>query len=109
MHTEKARWELHKNTTWSFEQILEATHLQYSHLPPISLTIQVRRTKHAGNYKNKDELISDVLYELINMDAQCWPTNKNLHQLCADTGCNLEDLLGAMKGERVKEICAVDL
>ena len=34
----------------------------YGHLPPISKTIQVRRTRHAGySWRSKDELLSDVL------------------------------------------------
>ena len=34
----------------------------YGHLPPISKTIQIRRTKHAEHcWRSKDELISDVL------------------------------------------------
>ena len=37
-------------------------HQLYGHLPPISKTIQVRRTRHAGHYwRNSDELISDAL------------------------------------------------
>ena len=37
-------------------------HQLYGHLPPITKTIQVRRTKHAGHsWRNRDELISDVL------------------------------------------------
>ena len=37
-------------------------HQLYGHLPPITKTIQVRRTRHAGHYwRSKDELISDVL------------------------------------------------
>ena len=37
-------------------------HQLYGHLPPISKTMQVRRTKHAGHcWRSKDELISDVL------------------------------------------------
>ena len=49
--SEKVRWELNKNTTYGFEQILEATppiqQQLYSHLPTISQTIQVRQTRHA--------------------------------------------------------------
>ena len=39
------------------------TRLQlYGHLPPITKTIQVRRTRHPGHcWRSKDELISDVL------------------------------------------------
>ena len=37
-------------------------HQLYGHLPPITKTIQVRRTRHAGYcWRNRDELISDVL------------------------------------------------
>ena len=37
-------------------------HQLYGHLPPITKIIQVRRTRHAGHcWRNKDELISDVL------------------------------------------------
>ena len=39
------------------------TRLQlYGHLPPITKTIQARRTRHAGHcWRSRDELISDVL------------------------------------------------
>ena len=37
-------------------------HQLYGHLPPITKTIQVRRTRHAGHcWTSRDELISDVL------------------------------------------------
>ena len=37
-------------------------HQLYSHLPPITKTIQVRRTRHAGHcWRSMDELISDIL------------------------------------------------
>ena len=37
-------------------------HQLYGHLPPITITIQVRRTWHAGHcWRSRDELISDVL------------------------------------------------
>ena len=37
-------------------------HQLYGHLPPITKTIQVRWTRHAGHcWKSRDELISDVL------------------------------------------------
>ena len=37
-------------------------HQLYSHLPPITKTIQVRRSRHAGHWwRSRDELISDVL------------------------------------------------
>ena len=50
------------------------TRLQlYGHLPPITKTIQVRRTRHAGHcWRSKDELISDVLLWTPHMDVQEW-------------------------------------
>ena len=34
----------------------------YGHLPPITKTINVKRTRHVGHFwRNRDELISDVL------------------------------------------------
>ena len=37
-------------------------HQLYGHLPPITKTIQARRTRHAGHcWRIKDELVSDVL------------------------------------------------
>ena len=38
-------------------------HQLYGHLPPITKTIQVRRTRHTGHcWRSRDELISDVMY-----------------------------------------------
>ena len=43
----------------------------YGHLPPITKTIQVRRTRHAGHrWRSKDELISDVLHGPPHMAKQ---------------------------------------
>ena len=73
--------------------------LLYDHLPPITKTIQVRRTKHAGHYwRSKDELISDVL--LWN-PSHGWAkvgrlARTYIQQLCADTRCRLEELPGVM-------------
>ena len=37
-------------------------HQLYGHLPPISQTIQVRRTRYDGHYwRSKDQLTNDVL------------------------------------------------
>ena len=46
-------------------------HLLYGHLPPITKTIQVRRTRHAGHcWRSKDEPISDVLLWTPHMAKQ---------------------------------------
>ena len=91
------------------------TRLQlYGHLPPITKTIQVRRTRHAGHcWRSKDELISDVL--LWTATYGCAkvgrPARTYIQQLCEDTGCNPEDLPEAMNDrekwrERVRDIRA---
>ena len=46
-------------------------HQLYGHLPPISKTVQVRRTRHAGHCRrSRDELISDVLLWIPHMAEQ---------------------------------------
>ena len=46
-------------------------HQLYGHLPPITKTIQVRQTRHAGHcWRSRDELISDVLLWTPHMAGQ---------------------------------------
>ena len=86
----------------------------YSHLPPIMKTIQVRWTTHAGHcWRRGDELISNILqWTPSHGQAKAErPARTDIQQLCADTGSNLEDLLGPMDDrerwqERVREIHA---
>ena len=89
-------------------------HQLYGHLPPITKTIQVRRTRHAGHcWRSKDELISDVLLwtPTYGQAKAGRPARTYIQQLCEDTGCNPEDLPGAMNDrekwrERVRDIRA---
>ena len=77
-------------------------HQLYGHLPPIAKTIKVRRTRHAGHYwKSRDELISDVLLwpHLHGRAKAGWPARIYIQQLCEDTECSSEDLIGRT-GER---------
>ena len=86
----------------------------YSHLPPITKNIQVRRTRHAGHcWRNKDELISDVLLWTPTYDrAKAGQSARTyIQQLCEDMGCSPEDLPEAMNDrekwrERIRDICA---
>ena len=70
-------------------------HQLYGHQPPITKTIQVRRTRHTGHcWRSKDEPISDVLlwtpaYGRAKAGRPAWT---NIQQLCEDTGCSPEDL-----------------
>ena len=74
-------------------------HQLYGHLPPITKTIQVRRTRHAGQcWRSRDELISDVLlWTPTHGRAKAGrPARTYIQQLCEDTGCCPEDLPEAM-------------
>ena len=89
-------------------------HQLYGHLPPITKTKQVRRTRHAGHcWRSKDELISDVLQwtPAYGQAKAGRPARTYIQQLCEDTGCNPEDLPKAMNDrdkwrERVRDIRA---
>ena len=89
-------------------------HQLYGHLPPITKTIQVRRTRHAGHcWRSKDELIRDVLLWIpTHGHAKAGrPARTYIQQLCEDTGCCPEDLPRVMNDreewqERVRDIRA---
>ena len=56
----KAWLQLHKNDVGNIEQVLEAT--PHKTAPPITKTVKVRRTRHAGDsWRSTDKLISDIL------------------------------------------------
>ena len=102
-------WE---QAIWSKSRRQHPTrHQLYGHLPPITKTIQVRRTRHAGHcWRSKDELISDVLlWTPIYGQAKAGRLARTyIQQLCEDTGCNPEGLPEAINnrekwGERVRD------
>ena len=80
---------------------------QLLYLPLISETIQIRWTRHRKHcWRSMGRLISNVF--LWTPAHECasigWPARIYLHQLCADTGCSLEDLPRTMDdGERERE------
>ena len=86
----------------------------FGHLLPITKTIQVRRTWHAGHcLRSRDELISDVLlWTSLHSRAKAGrPARTYIQLLCVDTGCSPEDLPGVMNDregwrERVRDIRA---
>ena len=95
------------NKSWRQHHIKQQL---YGHLPPITKTIQVRRTKYAGHcWISKDELISDILrWTPSHGRAKAGrPARTYIQQLSADTEYSLGDLPGAMDNrdkwqERVK-------
>ena len=89
-------------------------HQLYGHQPPITKTIQVRRTRHAGHcWRSRDELISDVLLwtPTYGRTKAGRPARTYIQQLCENTGCSPEDLPEAMNDrekwrERFRDIRA---
>ena len=89
-------------------------HQLYGHLPPITKTIRVRWTRHAGHcWRSKDELISNVLLwtPTYGRAKAGQPAQTYIQQLCEDVGCSPEDLPEAMNDrekwrERVRDIRA---
>ena len=89
-------------------------HRLYGHLPPITKTIQVRRTRHAGHYwRSRDELIRDVFLwtPTYGRTKAGRPARTYVQQLWEDTGCCPEDMPEAMNDrekwrERVRDIRA---
>ena len=83
-------------------------HQLYGYLPPITKTIQVRRTRHEGHcWRSRYELISDVLLwtPTYGRAKAGRPARTYIQQLCEDTGCSLEDLPETMK-DREKWLAA---
>ena len=121
MRTKRLEKKLDGNYTRMLPAILNKSwrqhltkHQLYGYLPPITKTIHVRRTRHAGHcWRSRDELISDVLlwtptYGRAKVGR---PAQSYTQQLCEDTGCRPEDLLEAMNDrvkwrERIKDIRA---
>ena len=117
MAGEEARRQLHKNAMCNLEQVLVATpHKTPNVQPPapITKTIQVRRTRHAGHcWRSRDELIREVLlWTPTQGRAKVGrPARTHIQQLCEDTGCCPEDLPRAMNDreewrEKVRDIRA---
>ena len=85
----------------------------YGHLPPITKTIQVRRTRHAGHcWRSRDEFISNVLlWTSYGRGKAGRRARTYIQQLWEDTGCSPEDLPEAINEweewrERVRVMCA---
>ena len=88
----------------------------YGHLPPITKTIKIRRTRHAGHcWRSRDGLLSDFLQWTPSRSRAIAgrPARTYMQQLCEDTECSPEDLPEAMNDreewrERVRDIRAGD-
>ena len=108
--TKRLEKKLESNYTIMLRAILNKSwqqhltrHQLYGHLPPITKTIQVRRTRNAGHcLRSRDELISDVLLwtPTYGRAKTGRPARPYIQQLCEDTGCSPEDLPEAMNDRK---------
>ena len=99
--TKQLEKKLDGNYTRMLQAILNKSGRQHptrhqlcGHLPPITKTIQVRRTKYAGHcWRSRDALISDVLLwtPTYGRAKAGRPARTYIQQLCEDMGCGLED------------------
>ena len=119
--TKRLEKKLDGNYTRMLQAILNKSWRQHptryqlnGHLPPITKTIQVRRTRHARHcWRSRDELIRDVLlWTPTHGHAKAGrPARTYIQQLCEDTGRCPEDLPRAINDreewrERVRNIRA---
>ena len=121
MLTKRMEKKLDGNYTRMLQAILNKSwqqhptrHQLYGHLPPITKTIQIRQTRHAGHcWRRRDKLISDVLLwtPTYSQAKAGGPARTFIQQLCEDMGCGPEALPEAMNDrekwrERVRDIHA---
>ena len=98
MLTKRIEKKLEGNYTRMLRAILNKSwrqhptkHQLYGNLPPITKTIQVRRTRHAGHcWRSRDELINNVLLwtPTYGRAEAGRPARTYIQQLCEDTGCS---------------------
>ena len=114
-YREKTWRQLHKNAASNIEQALETAPYKTATVqPPVTKTIKIRRTRHAGHcWRSRVELISDILQWTPSQGrAKAGrPVRTYIQQLWADTGCSPEELPKAMDDregwrERVRNIRA---
>ena len=79
----------------------------YGHQPPISKTIQIRRTRHVGHcWSSKNKLISSSPMDPLTRMCKCWPFNKTLstagyiHKMQSKRPAGSGGSLGRMTRER---------
>ena len=114
--TKQLEKKLDNNYTRMLREILNNSWRQhptkqqlYGHLPPITKTIQVRRTRHAEHcWRSRNKLIKDVLpWTLSHSRAKA---RTYMQQLFEDMGCRPGDQPEAMNSrgwrERVRDIHA---
>ena len=67
----------------------------YGHLPPITKTIKIRQTRHAGHHWRSDVLLWTPSHGRAKAGQ---PGRTYIQQLCVDTGCSLAGSDGRLGG-----------
>ena len=115
MDGQKAGLQIRKNAASNFKQVLEAAPNKAAAIrPPITKTIQIRRTRCAGHCCiSRDELICEVFpWTPSHGRAKAGrPVRTYIQQLCLNKGCYPEDMPYAMNDreewrKRVRDIDA---
>ena len=111
--TKRLEKKLDGNNTRMLKAILNKSWQQhstrrqlYGQLPPITKTIQARRTRHARHcWRSKDEIVGEVLlWTPAHGQSKAGRSARTyIQQLCEDTGCNPEDLPEAMNDRETGE------
>ena len=119
--TKRMEKKLDGNYTRMLRAILNKSWRQHPKKPqlcghqlPVTETIKVRRTRHAGHcWRSRDQLVGDVLLWTPSPGRPKVgrPARTYIQQLCADTACSPEELPKAKDDrerwrERVRNICA---
>ena len=101
--TKRLEKKLNSNYTRMLRAILNkfwrqhpTRHQLNGHLPPITKTIEVRRTRHAGHcWRSKDALVTDVLLwtPAYGQAKAGRPARTYTQQVCEGTGCSPEKVL----------------
>ena len=102
--TKRMEKKLDCNYTRILRAILNKSAAAIRPRPPITKTIKIRRTRHAGHcWRSRDELISVVLQWTPSQErAKAGrPARTYIQHLCTDTGCSAEDLPKAMDDREV--------
>ena len=92
----------------SWQQPLTKQQLQI-HLPPHPTKHPSKTNKTCGALLEKQEWTHQwrSFMDFCTWTWQCYPTNEDVHQFCADTRCSLEDLPDRDGWwERFREVCA---
>ena len=85
--------ELHKDSTYCFEQILKAVPYKTAAVQPLTSHLTNHWCKMSRELLEKQRQTNILLWTQIHGHINMgWPAKTYIHQLCADTRCHLDNL-----------------